>query len=169
MRDEFKNIKKAVGPCRFSTFSLQPSSFDKGFTLLELLVVIFILSLFAAVVFPSFYTLDADIVKSEAKEIASVLRYLNDSALATKETYSLKIDFQERVLSWKGPDGERTKTMKSLESIELPSRGKIQEGQVILFFGPLGIQESVILSLHAKNEEMRVEFNQLSGRVRIKG
>ncbi len=160
-------LKDKDSPSFNSSRITHHSSLPLGFTLIELLVVIFILSLFAAVVFPSVYTLDGDVVKSEANKVASVLRYLNDSAISTKETCSLKIDFKEGAISWKGPDGERTEKLKSLEYIELQSRGKVQDGQVILFFGPLGIQEDLIFALRSKDEGMTVEFNRLSGRVKI--
>ncbi len=138
-----------------------------GFTFLELMAVIFILSLFAAVVFPSFSVVGGSGMKSEAKRMISVLRYLNDTAISTKETCSLKIDLNSRIVSWKGPDFEKTEAFEHISSMELQSRGKIQEGQVTVFFGPLGIQESLVIHLSDGKEKMSVELNQISGRARI--
>jgi len=139
----------------------------EGFTLLELIVVIFIISLLAAVIFPSFSGLGENRLKSEAKKAASLLRYLNDSAIFTKETYSLKFDLQEGLISWKGPDGEKAEKIKSLAGIRLPSKGEVKEGQVTVFFGPLGIQENIEILLKDKGEGMRVTLNPVSGRVKI--
>ena len=66
---------------------------NRGFTLLELVVIIFILSLVLAISFPSFSLQKDGKLKSEAGHIASILRYLNDSAISTKETYADKHKF----------------------------------------------------------------------------
>ena len=138
-----------------------------GYTLLELIVVIFLLSLLAAVIFPSMRGLGEKDVTSEAKKTASLLRYLNDSAIYTKQTYFLKFDLGEGLISWKGPDGERAEKMKTLAGVRLPSKGEVKEGQVTVFFGPLGIRENIEISLKDKNESMRVMLNPVSGRVKI--
>src|SRR5208337_5652257 len=112
----------------------------EGFTLLELLVVLCLVSLLMAIVFPSLYGSEGMRLKSDAKRIASVLRYLNDSSIATKDSYSLTFDFGEKTMSWKGPDVDKIEQFKSLSSVELPSKGNVNEGQVIVSFGPFGIQ-----------------------------
>ena len=83
-----------------------------GFTLLELLVVIFIVSLLLAVTFPSFTFQTDESLKSEAGRVASILRYLNDDTISTKEASALKIIFAEKTLHYKGPDGEKKETIK---------------------------------------------------------
>ncbi len=140
----------------------------EGFTLLELLVVIGLVSLLMAIVFPSLYGAEGMRLKSDATRIASVLRYLNDTSIATKDGYSLTFDFRENTISWKGPDVEKTEQFKSLTSVELPSKGNVSEGQVVVSFGPLGIQESLVVHLRQPGETMMVAFNQLSGRAIIK-
>jgi len=144
------------------------SELQRGFTLLELLVVLFLASLLMAIVFPSLYGTEGMRLKSESKRIASVLRYLNDSSIATKDPYSLTFDFGENTISWNGPDVDKTEQFKSLSSVELPSKGNVREGQVIVPFGPLGIQESLVVHLRQPGEAMTIALNQLSGRVAIK-
>jgi general secretion pathway protein H len=139
-----------------------------GFTLLELIVVIFVISLLLAILFPSFYGLEERGLVSDARKIASLLRYLNDDAISTKVTYPLKFDLEERTLSWKGPDGEKTEKFESLDSLRLPSKGELKEGQITVFFGPLGIQESIAIHLEDDEEKgMTVTLNSLSGRTKI--
>ncbi len=139
----------------------------EGFTLLELVAVIFIISLLTAVVLPSFYGLGDNNLKSDARKMASLLRYLNDSAMSSKNTMSLKFDLGEGSISWQGPDGEKTEHMKSIASVELQSKGELKEGQITVFFGPLGIQEDI--AVHLKNEKkgMTVTLNAISGRAKI--
>jgi len=138
-----------------------------GFTLLELIVVLFIISLLAALAIPSFWGITEKEVKSDARKTASLLRYLNDSAIVSKKNYSLTCDLQKHSLSWEGPEGEKSEELKSLKSITLQSKGEIQEGQVTVSFGPLGLQENIEIRLSDSNEEMTVAFNAVSGRAKV--
>ncbi|MEW6214369.1 MAG: prepilin-type N-terminal cleavage/methylation domain-containing protein [Nitrospirota bacterium] len=138
-----------------------------GFTLLELIAVIFIISLLLAIVFPSFYGFGEKKLKADAGRIASMLRYLNDSAITTKETHFLKFDLDADTISWKDSDGEKTERFKGLLTLELQSKGEVKEGQVVIFFGSFGIQENITIHLRNEDEEMTVTFNPLSGRAKI--
>jgi len=142
-------------------------SLEGGFTLLELIATLFIVSLLVAIILPSFLGHEEKELKSEARRIASVLRYLNDSSISSKKTYHLKVNLQQDTISWKGPKGERTEEFRSLASIELESKGEVREGEVIVFFGPLGIQENLAIHLREKGKGMIVGLNSMSGRVKI--
>ena len=113
------------------------SSFNSGFTLLELLVVLFIISILIAAVFPSLHIIEGWGLASDARRIASVLRYLNDNSVATKETCTLKVDFRESALSWKGPDFEKNgKVQKPCEcGASVERRDKGRRGTA-LFYSP---------------------------------
>jgi len=139
----------------------------KGYTLLELLVVVFIISLLSAIILPSFFTTGENRLKSEARKMASLLRYLNDSSMSGKETLSLKFDIQEGTIQWRGPDGEKTERLPDLASVELQSKGEIKEGQVTVFFGPLGINENIAVHLKEDKKGITVTLNAISGRARI--
>jgi general secretion pathway protein H len=138
-----------------------------GFTLMELMVVIFIISMLAAVIFPSFSGMGEKKLDAEARKIASLLRYLNDGAIYSKKTYSLEFDMRNGTLDWNGPDGEKSEQFKNLLSVELPSRGEIKDGQLILLFGPLGMGENIQVSLRNEDTMSVVSFNHISGRVKI--
>jgi len=140
---------------------------DRGFTLLELIVVIFIISLMAAFVLPSFYGMEEGALKSDARKTASLLQYLNDSSIYTKSTFSLKFDLNDGTLSWDGPEGRKTERIKSVAGLKLPSQGEIREGEVTVFFGPLGAGETVEVELRDQGKGMDVTLNPLSGRVKI--
>jgi general secretion pathway protein H len=150
--------------------SLQSQVFDlrrKGFTLLELIVVLFILSLVLAVSFPSLSGIGENRTNSDAKRLASIVRYLNDSAIATKNTLHMKIAFADRAVSYHGPDGDKSEKFDSLSAIELPTKGMVSEGEIIVFFSPLGASESFTMYLRDDKSEMQITFNALSGRVKI--
>jgi len=139
---------------------------NAGFTLLELAVVVFIIAMLAAVVFPAFFG-TGNKITAEARKTASLLRYLNDNAISTKSIYPLKFNLPDGVLSWQGPDGEKTEKLKGLTSITLTSKGTIREGEVTVFFSPLGIQENLAVHLRDEDKDMTVSINPVSGRVKI--
>ena len=138
-----------------------------GFSLLELIAVIFIISLVVAVTLPSLTGVGESRITSDARRLGSIVRYLNDSALSTKDTLRMRILFAGKEVSYNGPDGEKSERFDSLSGIELPSRGLLTEGEAIVFFGPLGAAESFTLYLRDDRADMAVAFNCISGRVRI--
>lgn len=159
-------MERKAGKGKMQT--LRTGSYSKaGFTLLELIIVIFILSLVMAVVFPSFYGIVDGRLKSESGKIASLLRYLNDSAISRKETFILKINLDSNTFLWEGPDGKRSESFNGLLDIFTTSTGSVSRGEVILSFGPLGIQENLRIHLRDKDKEMAVTLNPMSGRVKI--
>lgn len=140
-----------------------------GFTLLEIILVVFIISLFTALVLPSFSNLGAGGLKNDAKKLASLLRHLNDSSIYTKKNFQLNFDFREKTVSWNGPDGEKSRELGNITAVTLPSKGIVREGQVLVFFGPLGLGENIEITLNKGEHEARVTMNSLSGRVKITG
>jgi general secretion pathway protein H len=140
---------------------------NNGFTLLELIVVIFIVSLMLAFSFPHFDGMGDGKMKSEARNVASILRYMNDSALATKETCTIKVNFGERTLTYKGGGEERIENLMNLSGLHLQSRGTVSDGEVIIFFGPTGALESFTVYLKGEKSKTAISFNCLSGRVKV--
>ena len=140
---------------------------NKAFTLLELVVIIFILSLVLAVSFPTFTLQKDGKLKSEAGHIASILRYLNDSAISSKETCTVNVNFKEKVIRYIGPDGEKTERIDNLSRITLQSKGDISDGEVTILFGPAGAGENFSIHLTGLESSMEIVFNALSGRVKV--
>jgi len=139
-----------------------------GFTLIELVVVLFIVSLVMAVLLPSFAGFGENKLKSEAREMASILRYVNDSAITRKETFSLKFDLDKNIVSWKGPDGEKAKKFDDMTGVTSESKGMVSKGELLFFFDPLGIRENLDVHMSRDNKNMTISINHLSGRVKIK-
>jgi type II secretion system protein H len=142
---------------------------NRGFTLLELLVVVCILSVVAALVIPSFSGMGERRLRSEAREIASILNYLQDSAVSRKETFPLKCNLDENSLWWKGPDGEKRRSFGDMTGVTTQSTGRLAQGELILFFEPLGIRENLSIHLMSDEKEITVTLHHLSGRVKISG
>ena len=140
---------------------------DRAFTLLELVVIIFILSLVVAISFPSFSLQRDGKLKSEAGHIASILRYLNDSAISAKEIYALNINFKDKTLSYKGPDGEKVERIDNLSRITVQSKGDVSDGEVTVILSPVGAGENFSIHLTGVELSIAVIFNALSGRVKV--
>jgi general secretion pathway protein H len=139
----------------------------KGFTLLELIVALFLISLIAAAVLPSFAGFGEHKIKSESREIASILRFVQDSAISRKETYSVKFDFDGNLIRWKSPEGEKTKRFANLTGVTTQSTGTVSKGEVTVFIDPLGLRENLSVHVGTGDENMTITLNHLSGKVKI--
>jgi prepilin-type N-terminal cleavage/methylation domain-containing protein len=139
-----------------------------GVTLLELVLVVFIVSVVLALVLPTFTGIGENKVMSDAKRIASILRYLNDSALSTKESLTLRVDLKDKVIGYNGPEGEKSERLDSLTGVELQSRGNVTEGELFVFFSPLGAQENITMHLGEDASAMAVTLHHMNGRVKIR-
>lgn len=139
----------------------------EGFTFFELALALFIISLALAIILPSFSGLGESRMTSDAKRIASILRYLNDSSIAIKDTFSVTFDFNNRMVSYQGPEGEKRERFETLSAVELPSKGSVREGELTLFFGPSGAMENITVHLTHDKSTLTVGLNYLSGRVKI--
>lgn len=137
-----------------------------GFTLLELIVVLFIVSVVMAVVLPSFSTTSSGL-KADARRVASILRHLNETAVLKKKTLHLKFDLAEKTLTWPDRGGERTESISSMRIVELQTKGGVSEGELTVFFSPLGLSEHLNIYLSRGDEDMTVAMSPVSGRVKI--
>ncbi len=141
-----------------------------GFTLIELIVVIFIISLATALIMPSFWGTEKTAVKTEARHISSALRYIYDEAVAKKQIYVLDINLDEESWGFKSKNESRRFEIKDnveIRDVIIPSHGEISRGEVIIEFGPMGPDEPIIVHLKKGESEYTIIFNQLNGRTKI--
>lgn len=146
-----------------------------GFTILELIIVIFIVSLFVAISIPSFTGIESNEIRSEAKRIASILRYLNDSAMAKKEELYLIVNLQDNSVTYSTEDGEKRERLEYLRALYLETKGEINSGEVKIIFTPLGAGEFIrfhmttepSVTLQTGKPAFIVELNPMNGRVKI--
>ena len=138
-----------------------------GVTLLELIVALFVISVVMALVLPSFTDFGERKLKSEVREMASLLRYMNDSAIARKATFFIRFDLDEGMVSWTGPDGKREKTFDDITGITTQATGRVSKGEITFFFEPLGTRENISVHMSDGDNDMSVTLHHLSGRVKI--
>lgn len=140
---------------------------NSGFTLLELIVVIFIISMILAVSLPSFTGRGDSSLRSDSKRVASILRYLNDTAITTKDSIEMKVNLNDKTIYYKGPEGEKKEKLESLSGISLQSKGLVSEGEMIVFFNLSGAPENINIHMKDGKSSTIVALNSSSGRVRI--
>jgi len=142
----------------------------EGFTLVELIIVIFIISLTTALVMPNLWDRSGRALKSETKRIANTIRYIYDEAIGKKQTYILKIDLNTDSWSFESEMESRsfrTKEAVMFRDIIIPSLGEVSAGEVQLKFGSMGPEEPLTLHLIQDDHESTVMFNPFNGRVKI--
>ncbi len=158
--------KKAAFSSQLSALSRQPSAF----TLFELVIVIFIISLTTALIMPSFWDTGDRALKTEAKRIAGTLRYVYDEAIGKKKPFVLTFNIDKDLYAFKSDNESRSFKLKSdvmFKTVSVPSLGDVPEGEVIMEVGPLGPAEPLTVYLFKDDFEYTVIFNHINGRAKI--
>ncbi len=136
---------------------------QKGFTLIEIIVVIFIISIGLTVVLPAINIERS--LKSEARLLSSILRYIMDTSITKKERLTVTVNLQDKTLQYETPEGKKKERFPHLQEVRSPSRGTIRDSELIIFFYPSGIKEQFIFVLKNEKETYEVEINPVSNRV----
>ena len=146
----------------------QSNRFSRGFTLLELIVALFLISAITAIVLPSFAGFGERKLRSEAREVASIVRFLHDSAVSRKETYWIKFDFNADLITWKSPEGKKSKRFEYVTSLTTQATGAVSSGEITIFIAPTGFRDNIAVDMGTGDEKMTITFNHMSGKVKIK-
>ncbi|WP_279384424.1 pilus assembly FimT family protein [Geotalea toluenoxydans] len=165
------------------TSNLKPrTGFQGGFTLMELMVVIAILSLIAGIVLPRLPSTESAKLRDSARSLASAIRFIGDRAATTKTGYRLHLNITDSTTRVRqlSPSGEETAADDpflsrrpiaegiTIEDVTIPQSGKISEGEVIIGFGPGGLQDFMIIHLKdGKNGHFTVTAYPSSGKVKV--
>lgn len=179
MNGEQGTSNGAGSPC---TLHLAPrTSFQNGFTLIEMMVVIVIISLVAAIVLPLLPASDASDLRGSARRLATLIRYLGDRSVTTKSQFRMKLDLAENTLKIKklvndeeAEPGDPFFSRKfiaegvTIEDIETPRLGKASEGVVNIDFDVSGLGEFIIIHLKgAKGDHYTVTAYPYGGKVEV--
>ena len=153
----------------------------KGFTLIELMVVIFILSMAAMLVFPRLPGTDGSDLKSSARSIAATFRYLGDKAIATKTHYRMTLSLPDNSLTVTRISGGEERSTDdtflnkrtlagsvTFQDVQIPRLGTMTDEEVLLDFGPGGLEDFIIIHLKsAGGGQMTVTAHPRNGKVQI--
>ncbi len=136
--------------------------------LIELLVVLFVLALVAAVIMPSF-TSPRDTLRKEAGSLSSTIRSLYETSISKKIMSRIEFDLDESMIKWTDGASSGSSAFRTLRAVELPTRGLVKEGTLIVFLNPSGNNEHMTVYLEDGPERMEVRFNPISGRTKVNG
>lgn len=152
-----------------------------GFTLIELMVVLVILAMAAAIVVPRLPSPEGTKLKSSARNLASGIRFLNDQAIITKGLYRLKLNLSDSSTSIvkvtatgdEGPPDDQFMNRQlvepgiTIEDVILPRVGTLSEGEVVIPFGPRGNSDCITIHLKGGEKHYTVIAYPSGGKVRV--
>ena len=135
----------------------------RGFTLIEIVVVLVIISMAMMIVIPRLPSSESENLKSSARTLASTLRYLQDRAATGRTTYYLRLEPGTDVVkvleaaadgSEKEPGDPLLQQRPVKEGVQvadvyIPRLGKVNEGQLRLEVGMGGLREFVVIHLRS--------------------
>ncbi|MCX7793125.1 MAG: prepilin-type N-terminal cleavage/methylation domain-containing protein [Thermodesulfovibrionales bacterium] len=147
------------------TLISQTGTFNKGFTLIEIITVIFILSIAIAIVLPSINVERS--ITYEVKRFAALLRYMLDEAATKKEVLHLTIEIPEKRVIYEIAEGRKEESFNYFTAVRSSSRGDIRDSILTLFFYPTGVKENFIFTFQNRKEKYEVNINPISRRVKI--
>ena len=151
---------------------------SRGFTFIELTVVIFIIALFAATVAPRLIPfLSASRLDGEASRLALLLEHLRDEALLGRRGLVLRCGIDEGQFALvPAAAGEPTLLERPLAlgkaarvvDIDLPGRGRKTEGEALIAFYPSGGADRAFIHLRGDDgREVTLELPSFARKVVI--
>ncbi|MFB0507166.1 MAG: prepilin-type N-terminal cleavage/methylation domain-containing protein [Thermodesulfobacteriota bacterium] len=155
---------------------------ERGFTFIELSVVLLILAVLLAFVTPRFRELTEYEIKTSSRRLAGTIKYLFNEAAMRHLHYRLNYDLKkgEYWVTYLGEGREfkedpsilssrvRLPTNIHFEDIVTQHRGKVYEGETFTQFFPIGWVEETIIHLEDRRERhYSLLVMPLTGKVRI--
>ena len=171
-----KNSSASIFFASFAPSAVNSSRNDRGFTLLEILIVTIIIALVASIGIPRFIgSIERAQVKSTASEIANVMRLARLKAVSEKKIVTVEVDTEKRIVRalYEGENNERAaEPIKIPESISLLTgrQGSFYNRPMSFEFNPTGGATGGDLYLSAASANLTdsdgyvVRLKPLSGR-----
>jgi len=155
---------------------------SKGFTLLELLVVIILIGVALALALPRFTGTGRAYLRTDASRVSSFLRFISNASATRKLYYKVSFDIAAgeirtersrdgaQYLPESDPNVRRLKLRDevSMEDMVVEGLGKVNSGVAEVTFTPTGGAPPFRLHLAADKDMVTVEFNPYSEDVSVK-
>lgn len=154
----------------------------RGFTLLELVVVLALLAMAAALVIPRLPAMQESKLHDSARRLAAQMRYLDERAVSGKSGYRLRINLDEQKIdvAKKSATGEeilpedpylQRSTIAEgvvIKDVRTERLGLINNGTVRINYGPGGLSELILIHLALPGgPEVTIQALPVRGMVRI--
>jgi general secretion pathway protein H len=149
---------------------------------MEMVIVIAIIALAAAIVIPRLPVADSARLRTSARSVAAMLRYLGERGATTGTVYRLHLNLTDNSITvmTRGQDGGESPPKDSfltrrflaegvsLADVELSRLGKVATGEVTIDYGPGGLSEYFIIHLKGAGDEFYTLYSYPSGgRVKV--
>ncbi|SNB47417.1 prepilin-type N-terminal cleavage/methylation domain-containing protein [Geobacter sp. DSM 9736] len=152
-----------------------------GFTLIEMVVVIVIISMAMMLVLPRLPSTAAGELRSSARSLAATFRYLGDQAVATKTHYRMRLGIDDGSITVTRFENRKETAVTdnflakrslaediSIEDVQIPRLGTIIDGEAVIDFGSRGLAEFVTVHLKGeKGAQMTIMAFPDSGKVKV--
>jgi len=149
------------------------SSGDRGFTLLELLMVVLVLALVLAVSYPSLSRGSSSIrLRTTGRDVLNTLRYAREKAVTEQTGMRVTMDREKQtlILSDDLGDGRRTYALPDDVKIHRIALGgeEVPEGPAAIRFLPNGSSDRIELLLRSDTgSTLRIISDPITGGARI--
>lgn len=174
-----RSVRQAA--CRRDPSAGPASKYRRGFTLIELTIVLFIIALFSMLSLPMITGIGADGLKVSARRLAGSIQYLyNESALSglqyrlifnlDQETYAAKRLEKDGTVSPVSGVGRERHLDRDIrfEDITIPGRGKFTTGDVPMNIYPVGwLDEAIIHLQNGKGRKLTLRIRPLTGSTEV--
>ena len=154
---------------------------QRGFTLLELTIVVLLLSLFASLTIPVLSRFGRDDLAWSARRIAGTVQFLFNEAAISGREHRLAIELQRNRLTAKvvEDDGETFNLERWEKRLVLPvnvkvkdvrvaGRGVFSTGSATIRFLPGGFLEESLIHLSDQEKDLTLRFNPFTGATEIR-
>ncbi len=157
-------------------------SSNRGFTLVELAIILLIIGLFSALTLPNMMGSGESDLKKGAARLQGLVKYLYNEAALTGQEHRLIFDLDKRSYHVAFVDEGRKLRRKTaglgkpeqlpgdiiFSNIEVSGRGSFSSGEVSTYFYPVGWLDETIVHLKSpKGAELTLRFSPLTGAMEI--
>ena len=156
---------------------------SSGFTLIELMVVVFLLGAFFSVAMPRVFKTDDMSLRSASRGLVTTIRYLYSKSIFEKRIYKLSFDIDageywaealegNQFRSEEGPGYGRRKLPNGVFFSDIQTertQGKVGSGRdAFILFLPTGIVDSVVIHLRTgKDNFFTLSTNPYTGATKV--
>ncbi len=146
---------------------------QKGFTLLELVVVLVVIALAMAVTYPSLSRGTAALhLRSVGRDVLNSLRYARERAITEQTVMRVTVSKEERKITLTDDYGEGARTLLLPDDVRIQSLvvagQEVQGGPLIVRFLPNGsASEAEILLQSATGGALRIIADGITGGARV--